>query len=86
MDLTLTMTKDVDLENYYEKEKEEDLLEVKNPFGLLILDLEDSSYLELLEVFIGVLELLPKHLGTSSVVSAWIWTPLPPRTPQVVAW
>ena len=47
MDLTLTMTKDVDLENYYEKEKEEDLLEVKNPFGHLILDLEDSSYLEL---------------------------------------
>ena len=48
MDLTLTMTKDVDLENYYEKEKEEDLLEVKDPLGRFILDLEDSSYLELL--------------------------------------
>ena len=47
MDLTLTMTKDVDLENYYEKEKEEDFLEVKDPLGHLILDLEDSSYLEL---------------------------------------
>ena len=56
MDLTLTMTTDVDLENYYKKEKEEDLLEVKNPFGRLILDLEDSSYLELLEVFIGGLD------------------------------
>ena len=52
MDLTLTMTKDVDLENYYEKEKEEDLLEVKDPLGHLILDLEDSSYLELLIIWV----------------------------------
>ena len=43
MDLILTMTKDVDLDNPYEKGKEEDLLEVKDPLGRLILELEDSS-------------------------------------------
>ena len=31
-------------DNYLFKEKEEDLLEVKNLFGRLILNLEDSSY------------------------------------------
>ena len=35
MDLTLTMTKDVDLDNPYEKEKEEDLLEGEDPPGCL---------------------------------------------------